>query len=265
MTQWPSLNANEQGFTLPELISSLIITSLFVAVIMSFMFGYWKYSALLEADLDTLVTRLNAGDVLRDLIGTSAGLVTQNSIADSHTNNPDPANASNNYWLPIHAIPGSTSIGAGGTTTPLVYFRRFSTNTSGAYIMNGTLPYEDEYVLYLNGTTKQLLLRSLANPSASGNRLKTSCPSNVATASCPADRIIASDLASVSMRYFSRTGNTIDWTSVYDSNTNSYAGPDFTAVEVVEFTVNLNKKPFLQQSSTATQNSTVIRIALRNA
>jgi hypothetical protein len=66
------------------------------------------------------------------------------------------------------------------------------------------------------------------------------------------------------MRYFSRTGNTIDYTSIWDGTINSYIGPDFTAVEVVEFTLNLSKKPLFQTTST-TVNNTIVRIALRNS
>ena len=254
---------DQDGFTIVELISMMIVTGIFAGLILFFGVSYWRYSALLEADLDSLVTRLNAGDKLREFVGTSSGLIIQNSIADSHTLNPDPMIVSGLYWNPIHAIPGNKVIGATNTTMPLLYFRRFSVNSSKALIMNGLQPYEDEYVLYLNGTTKELLLRSLSNTSATGNSLKTSCPPTLATTLCPADKVVAGDIASIDMRYFSRTGNAIDWTSSYDALIPSYNGPDFTSVEVVEFGLNITKKP-LFQTATATNNSTIVRIALRN-
>jgi len=253
---------NQKGFSLPELLIVIILTGLFSALILSFTFGYWRYGFLLQADLDTLTTRLNAGDFLREAIGTSSGLTIQNSISDAHPGAPDPSNSS--YWIPIHAIPGDKAVGASGVITPLIYFRHFSLNSSGQYIMNGSQPYEDEYVLYLDGTTKSLMQRSLANQGASGNRLKTSCPPNFVSVSCPADKTVATDLSSINMRYFSRIGNLLDYTSIWDSTTNSYAGPDFTAVEVVEFTINISKKPTFQKTN-ATSNSTIIRIALRNS
>lgn len=254
----------QQGFTLAELNVAIILTVFFSILILTFTFEYWRYSYLLEADLDTLTTRLNAGDILREEIGTSTGMIIQNSLADSNTLVADPAIPSGNYWLPIHAVPGNKAVGGPGTYTPLVYFRRPSLNMSGAFIMNGTQPYEDEYVLYIDGSRKALMQRSLANSSASGNRLKTSCPPAIATSSCPADKAIAPDLASIDMRYFSRTGNLIDYTSVTDPNTGQYIGPDFTTVEVVELTINLTKKPIFQKTN-ATSNSTIIRIALRNS
>jgi prepilin-type N-terminal cleavage/methylation domain-containing protein len=253
----------EDGFTLPELIVVIVVSSIFISLIMFFAFSYWRYGYLLEADLDTLVTRLNAGDIIRENISASSGLIIQNSIPDNAALVPDTSISGGQYWQPIHAIPGNKPIGNNGIITPLVYFRRPSLNTSGNIIMNGTQPYEDEYILYMDGSSKKLFLRSLANPVASGNRLKTSC-TPPGTATCPADRAIAQDIASIDMRYFSRTGNLIDYTSIIDPNTGQYIGPDFPAVEVVEFTLNITKKPIFQKTN-ATQNSTVIRIALRNS
>jgi hypothetical protein len=254
---------NESGFSLVEMVSVLVVTGIFTGVILVFAFNYWRYGSLLEADMDTFITRLNAGDRLRELLGSSSGMIIQNSIPDPNSHSPDPADATEEYWVPIHAIPGNKPVGAAGSFTPLVYFKRFSTNSSKAIIMNGLQPHEDEYVLYMNGTTKQLLLRSLANSNAPGNILVTSCPEAIASSTCPRDQVIASDIESVDTRFFSRTGNLINHSSVTDPDTNQFIGPDYPVVEVVELKLNLTKKPFLQTTS-ATRNSTVIRVALRN-
>ncbi len=253
---------NQDGLTLSELLVVIILTGLFSSLILSFTLSYWQFGYKAQADLDTLSTRLSAGDFLREQIGSSSGLIIQNGLADSHALVPDPSAPS--HWTTIHAIPGNKPVGSTGTYTPLVYFKRFSFNPSKQFIMNGVQPYEDEYVLYMNGTTKSLMQRSIANPSAPSNKLLTSCPPNLASSSCPSDKTIATDLASVDMRYFSRTGNLIDYTAVWDSINNTYAGPDFTAAEVVEFTLHLTAKANLQTSYT-TQNTTIIRVALRNS
>lgn len=258
------MKQNSRGFTIPELLVVIILAAFFSTLIMDFAFNYWRDAFSLQSDEDTLTTRLNAGDILREEIGTSSGLIIQNSLADPNALVPDPAIPGGKYWLPIHAIPGNKPAGSSGAITPLIYFRRYSVNASGQYIMNGTQPYEDEYVLYLSGSGKSLMQRSLANAAATGNKLKTSCPASLATATCPADKVIATNLASVDMRYFSRTGNTIDYTSIFDTNTNSYAGPDFTVVEVVELQLNLSAKPTFQKTN-STSNSTIIRIALRDS
>jgi type II secretory pathway pseudopilin PulG len=258
------MRQDQRGITIIELLTVIVMTGFFTTLLTTFTLSYWRYGYLQEADLDTLGTRLNAGDIIRESVGTSSGLVMQNSIADAHTLNADTTDVSGTHWTPIHAIPGSVAMPAKGSTLPLVYYRRPSTSTTGTYIMNGSNPYEDEYVMYLDGTTKSLMMRSLANTAATGNRLKTSCPLSAATALCPADKTIARDLSSIDMRYFSRTGNAINYTSITDPATGGYAGPDFTAVEVVEFNLNLVKKSELQKTN-ATQNSTIIRVALRNA
>lgn len=256
------MNKNSSGVTLVELLISIILVAFFSSLLLFFTFNFWRYGFSLQADEDTLTSRLNAGDIIRESVGTSSGLIIQNSLADSHTLVADPNNV--NYWLPNHAIPGTTNVPAAGQYQPIIYYRRFAVNSSGNYIMNGNQPYEDEYVVYLSGSTKSLMLRSIANPSAVGDKLVTSCPPSQATVACPADKVIVDNLASVGMRYFSRTGNPIDWTSIYDPDINSYAGPDFPAVEVVEFTLNISEKTTFTKT-TGTSSTTVIRIALRNS
>lgn len=255
---------NEQGYTLSELLVVIILTSLFTIIIMVFTFDLWRNGSSQQASLDTLVSRLNANDSIREALGPAVGMITQDSIADSHALVKDPAITSGDYWLPIHAIPGNTAMGASSTYKPLIYFSRYSADSTGNYIMNGAQPYQDEYVFYLDGTNKSLMQRSLANPAASGNRLKTTCPPALANGSCPSDKTIASDISSIDMRYFSRVGNLIDYTSIYDPINGAYAGPDFPVVEVVEIKLNLSKKPNFSSTNT-TQSSTIIRVALRNS
>ena len=254
--------SNQDGFTLSELLIVIFVTGFFVTLLMYFTFSFWRYSYLLEADQETFSTRLNVGDVIREQIGSSSGLILQNGIPDANTLNPDPGDGTAQHWLIIHAVPSNLSAGV-GVVQPVVYFKKFSQNTSGAFVMNGTQPFEDEYVLYINGTTKQLLLRAIANPNATDNRLKTSCPPAIATTSCPADKALVDNLASIDARYFSRTGNLVDYTSIVDGVTGAFIGPDFTAVDVLELKINITKKPIFQKTN-ATVNSTTIRVALRN-
>jgi prepilin-type N-terminal cleavage/methylation domain-containing protein len=253
----------EMGFTIVELLVVIAVSSIMLTIISAFALDYWGNTATLSSDQSTLVSRMNASDYLNGAIDQASGLISQNDLPDSHSGDPDPNNATGKYWLPIHAIPGLTSVGNPGTITPLIYFNRPSVNTSKAIILNGNTPYQDDIVLYMNGTTKQLLARTIANPNATNNRARTTCPPALATPSCPADTIIADTISGIQMRYFSRSGNTIDYTSIVDPNTGQYIGPDFPSVEIVEFTLNQFQKARLGNTLNTT-NQTVVRVALRN-
>lgn len=255
------LRSDQHGLSLVEVLIVMIMSAFFMTLIMYFGFSYWRYASLLENDLDTFVTRLNAQDYVREIVGTSGGLIIQNSIPDVNANNPDPI-AGTNYWVPLHAVPGNTAAGTSGTT-PLLYFRRITSTADNTIAMNGTLPYEDEYIMYLDGSKKQLLVRQLANPNIANNKIKTSCPPAIANASCPADKVILSQLDSVDSVYYSRSGNTINYQSATDPLTGIFIGPDFPLVEALQFTFHVKGKP-LFQTGNATVNDTIVRIALRN-
>jgi hypothetical protein len=231
-------------------------------LLLFFTFSFWRSSTTAEGDLSAMVERMNASDFIREYLGTSSGLITQNSIADAHPDSVDGSISPANYWTPIHAIPVTTSA-TGSGSAPLLYFRRPSINTSGNIIMNGTQPYEDEYILYLHRPTKTFRLRALANPSATNNRLKTTCPDAYVSSTCAADKKIIGDVSSIAIRYFSRSGNLIDYSSSTDSTTGDYNGPDYPVVEVAEITLNVSKRVFLQKTD-STINSTTVRVALRN-
>jgi type II secretory pathway pseudopilin PulG len=253
-------NVSHSGMTIVELLVVISATGIITTAVLAFAFNFWRVTYSQQASLDSLTTRLNAGDSLRSLLSSSSGMITQTSIPDPNAMNPDVLNA--NYWEIIHAVPGQISANP-GETIPVVYFKRFSFDAANNILFNVDTPYENEYVLYLDGTDRQLYLRTLANPSATGTSLMTSCPEALAGPTCPADRIIAEDIDSIDMRYFSRTGNLVDYTGVVDSESGEFIGPDFPAAEVVEFTLNITRRPPFQASETIRVN-TVIRVALRN-
>jgi type II secretory pathway pseudopilin PulG len=254
---------NDDGFTLVELIIVMGITLLVTATILSFALDFWGSSTSLQNDSTSFIDRNNAGDRLRDALNVASGLIMQNSITDANAMKPDPSDATNTHWLLIHAVPGSVTIGSSGTYTPLFYYQAPATDSSKNIILNGANPYTNEFILYLNGSTKQLLMRSLANTAATGNITNTTCPAASATSTCLADRVIANNVSSVDLRYFSRSGNLIDYTSIVDSVTGAYIGPDFTSVEVVELTIHEKVKATIHGAQD-TINQATIRVALRN-
>jgi hypothetical protein len=257
---------NSDGFTIAELLSVMIVTLIFTGLITFFLFQSWRGTATLQNNLTTFAGRLNASDRLRDYLNETSGLINQNSIADPHPDNPDPAYAGGSYWIPIHAIPSTIAVGGSGTTTPVIYFEQPAVDANKNYIMNDKQPYENEYVLYLDGSTKKLMLRTLANEDAPSNVAITSCPPAAASSSCPADKTIAENISAIDTRYFSKTGNTIDYTSITDPNSlppGAFIGPDFTSVEVVELNLHVFKKSTIHGGAD-TSSQTVIRVALRN-
>ena len=260
----PAVANMEAGFTLVELLIAIILSVMFSGLVLGFMIDYWRGTATLINDSETLVSRQDAGDSLRQHLNPATHLIEQNSIADAHATVPDPGDASGTHWLIIHAIPGTTALPAKGSYTPLIYFESPSLDSSKNFIMNGAQPYYDEFILYLDGTNKELLLRSLANPNAPGDTLQTTCPPASATSSCPADTVIGTDLSAVDERYFSRSGLTVDYTSSTDPVTNQYDGPDFPAVDVVELTLHFSRQSVVNGGFN-TLNETIVRVALRNS
>ncbi|HET6925042.1 MAG TPA: type II secretion system protein [Candidatus Saccharimonadales bacterium] len=252
---------NQGGFTIPELIIMMIVTTFLTLLVITFALNFWSSSATLQNDSDALTTRLNTGDLLREQLNAASNLINQNSIQDPNAGDADPT-AGPAYWLLLHAVPQTVSMPTSGIT-PVFYFQAPSVDAARNFIMNGSQPYQDEFVLYMNGANKELLLRTLVNPAATGDRLKTSCPPALATASCPADKVMGVDVSSVALRYFSRSGNTIDYTSVVDPVYGDYIGPDFEAVEVVELTVNVHKKSIIHGGND-TSSEVIVRVALRN-
>lgn len=254
----------QAGFSIPELLSVMIVSVMFSGLIIYFAIMYWRSTATLEADMGTLVSRLTAGDILRDAINESSGMITQNSHVDDNAHVPDPDIVSGDFWDQIHAVPKVIPVGASGSYTPVAFFRRPSVDDTKTIIMNGTQPYEDEMILYLNGTTKELMLRTLANPVAPSNKARTTCPAAAVTTLCPGDRIVAENIESVETRYFSRAGLPINHEAMTDPLTGEFIGPDFQSVEVVEFNLRLARKSKLKGGQD-TRNQTVIRVALRSS
>ena len=246
------------GFTLIELLVAMLIASFMTILILGFTLDFWGNMGVLASDNATFVERENAGDRLRTLLNVASKLINQNSISDA---NPLVA-ADATHWQLIHAVPETISMPASGSYTPVFYFDAPSVNSSKSFIMNGSVHYYDEFILYLNGTTKRLMLRNLANPNASGDTITTSCPTAV-TGSCPADTVISDDLASVEVNYYSRSGNIINYQSSTDPITGDYNGPDFSNVEVVQLTLHYSRRATINGAASSI-SQTVVRVAPRN-
>lgn len=267
----------ESGFTLVEMLIVVIMTTVLSMIIFGLGYQYLKQAAKLTAQTSSYNDRLNVGDYLRQNVGLSTGLLNQNSLIDSNRLVPDPSDGSGTRWKRIHAIPGA--FGSAGETTPIIYYSQDALKSDGTAILNGAAPYQNEFIVYHDGTSSELRVRTLANNAASQNASRTSCA--VATPSCPRDKVLLSGVQTVEMRYFSRSGDDIDFRSSCDPDVYYCAGSspaqcqqvspysgcnglDFSQVEVVQFKLKV-KKAIESDRNHFIFNSTVIRIALRNA
>ncbi len=266
-----------QGFTLVEMIIVITMTTVLSMIIFAIGYQYLKQAASLNARTNFYHDRLNVADYLRQNIGLSTGLLNQNSIADSNRLVADPSDATNTRWKAIHAIPGS--FGTTTTITPIVYYSQDALRSDRTPIMNGSTAYQNEFIMYHDGPSSELRIRSLANPDAIGNTTKTTC--TTATPTCPKDKVLLTGVQTIEMRYFSRSGEDIDFRSscdpdaYYCASTNPPAceqtepytgcnGLDFSQVEVAQFKLKVKKK-VESDANRSIYNSTIIRIALRNA
>lgn len=267
----------DDGFTLVEMIIVIVMTTVLSMIIFAIGYQYLKQAASLSARTNFYHDRLNVADYLRQNIGLSTGLLNQNSIDDSNRLVADPADATNTRWKLIHAIPGS--FGVTGSVTPIVYYSQDALRTDGTPIMNGATAYQNEFIMYHDGPSSELRIRSLANPDATDNATKTTC--TTATATCPKDKVLLTGVQTIEMRYFSRSGEDIDFRDSCDPDVYYCAGTsppaceqvepytgcnglDFSQVEVAQFKLKVKKK-VESDASRSIYNTTIIRIALRNA
>lgn len=263
----------EQGFTLVEMMTVSVITGILVAMIFAFTVTYLQNASLSQSDNIAFVDRMNVSDYLRENIGISSGLMGQPRIADSHV--PDGLKDSSNsqYWREIYPVKDLQINASAADINPILYFRQFAHNSSGEMVTNGSEKYNDNYVLYLQRDGK-LRVRTIANPNVPDNRLKSTCPDDQVTSDCPADKTLMEDVDWIKPRYFSRSGLVVDHTSI-DADNNSpctspppdyddCAGGEFPIAEVMELTIHISKRPDALHKN-ATQSSTIVRVALRNA
>lgn len=267
----------QRGFTLVEMLIVVIMTTMLSVIIFGVGYQYLKQAASLNARTNFYGDRLNAADYLRQNIGMSTGLLNQNSLADNNVLVPDPADGTNTRWRLIHAIPGQ--FGVPTDVTPIVYYSQNAYDASGQPIMNGVEAYQNEYILYHDGPTSELRVRTLANTAAPGNATETTC--TTAGPGCPKDLVLLTGVQTVEMRYFSRAGEDIDFRSSCDPDLYYCAGTtpaaclqeepytgcnglDFAQAEVAQFKIKV-EKPIESDVNNSIHNSTIIRIALRNA
>jgi type II secretory pathway pseudopilin PulG len=167
---------NDSGYTLVELNLSIAVLGIIMVSILTIFTNYFviitRNSVLQQMTVDSQ----SLLRIMTEELRYGAGVRQTNTISDA--NGPSGGwNTSNTSFVIITAVP--------------------AVDSSDQYIVNpdtGT-PYLNEFVYYKQGST--MYKRTLANPSATGNSLKTSCPAASASSSCPADIKLINNVASM--------------------------------------------------------------------
>lgn len=178
------------GFTIVELIVGMTVISI---LFLGFITALTSFLAVISKNNATIDMSANSQNLLRntvDAIRVGDGVRQTASITDNNA----PAggwNTNNASFVIVIASPALDS--------------------SHNYIIDPSTgsPYMNELVYYKEGTS--LLERQLANPGAVGNTIKTSCPSGLATSSCPADKDLADYVQNMSFSLYDQDNiNTSD-------------------------------------------------------
>lgn len=180
------MSDNKQaGFTIAELTLGVFVASiLFVA----FLTAITEYLILITRNNDSIDMVSSSQNLLRYTVNTlrvSNGVLQTNAIADPNAPSGGWNTSNSNFVIVI--------------STP-------ATDKNHNYIIdpNSGYPYLDELVYYKSGNS--LYRRDLANPSAAGDTLQTSCPPASATPSCPADVDMADYFQSMSFTLYDQNG-----------------------------------------------------------
>lgn len=168
--------ASQAGFTLVELTVSVTVFAIIGVVFLGLTANYF---VIITRNNELSEMTLNSQNLLRTTVENlrfGDGIRQTNQISDPNA----PAggwNTNNSSFVIVIAVPALDS--------------------SHNYIIDPSTgsPYMNELVYYKDGTN--LMERKLANPSAAGNTLVTTCPASHTSPSCPADTELANYVSSM--------------------------------------------------------------------
>lgn len=216
--------SNQQGYTITELMISVSVSSILFIAFLTVIMNYFILITRNNASIEMTTSSQNLLRSTVDNLRVSNGVRQTNSITD--------ANAPVGGW--------NTS-----NTNFVIVISTPAVNSADDYIIDPVTgsPYMNELVYYKSGNS--LYKRNLANPSAAGNRLRTSCPAAIASPSCPADVNLADYFQSMSF-------------SLYDQDGTLTADP----AQARSIGINLNMQRNVFGSLLSLDNN--IRVSLRN-
>jgi type II secretory pathway pseudopilin PulG len=180
-------NSKESGFTVPELAIAVTVAGFLAAAIFIATFYYYVNVSQAQTTTDMALESQSILTQLTDDIRLSDAISSTNALTDSNapvggwvTSNP-----SNIIIIESPAVDSAHNI---------------------IYNSNTGFPYRNEFIYFIKGGS--MYKRILANVAATNNTAVTTCPANLVTPSCPADRLFSSNANNLSFTFYDLSGNT---------------------------------------------------------
>lgn len=172
---------DQRGITLIELIIVTAVAGMLIVSTLTIMLFF--YGDVIRSNLRARLA-VESQNILRQVVEDlriSSSIRTSNTIAD--------ANSPGGGW--------NTSV---ANLILIISTPALDANNNFIIDSNTGYPYQNEIVYHASGD--KLYKRFLANTSAAGNRVKTSCPPALATSSCPADALMSNNFKAMNFVFY---------------------------------------------------------------
>lgn len=184
-----SLSLGTAGFTLVELLVTMIVMSILSLSLAAFIVTWLQASSLAQTRSNLLTNAEGALDTISNDIRLSGSVDQSNRWPDGNG-------------------PGGQQFGWASSSSILV-LAKAATDSQNNNLFSDAAKYitqKDNEVYYLSGST--LYRRTLASTDADDAAV-TTCPAANATASCPADRKVATGVSNFSVAYYDADENVV--------------------------------------------------------
>jgi type II secretory pathway component PulJ len=188
---------SQVGFTLLEILVALSVSTLLMIMLTGFMGDSLRKSEEEKTRTDILNNTKLAVETVARNIRLAKSVAAVNS-------QPDP----NSPGAPSDLYSWSATTGSDATLILAIPARDSGNNLIYSDGLHNNL-YTNEYIYYLDPTTRRLYRRIIANQAAPGNVAVTTCPPDEATPSCPADALTVEDVANLTTAYFDANNNPV--------------------------------------------------------
>jgi len=180
-----------KGFTVVELVIALSVIGLVVMLVTNFAVGNLVQYTITNSRANLLGQAQLALDVMTDDIRLSAGV------------------DENNRWEDEYGPGGESDLFSWESGSETIILATIAENSDREILFDDTseyIPHKNNVIYFLEGDT--LYKRVLAAP-VDDNKITSTCPEAEAIASCPADRILTSNITDFSISYANSAGDAV--------------------------------------------------------